>query len=340
MTVPMKTMRRWELPQLGRANLTLASHVPRPRPGAHEVLVRVDAVSLNHRDLLIAEGRLGPEYVPPILPGSEFAGTVVDVGGGVTRFQVEDRVIGCDIAGWIDGPAPTGETNTATIQGRLAQFITVDPEMLVRAPASLRQIEAATLPVAGLTAWMAMVELGQVHAGQTVVIQGTGGVAMFAIQFALVHGARVIVITSSDGKVERLKSVGAVETINRWRTPAWHTEVLRLTDQRGADHILEIAGGENIGRSLQALTLGGRVSMVGLLGDTELGGPTGLMLFKRATMAGIGVGPRRVLEDLVRAVDRLQLTPVIDDVFGFDQVPEAFDALLCGAFGKIVIKVD
>lgn len=157
----------------------------------------------------------------------------------------------------------------------MTRYIAVSEQQLVHAPASLTAIEAATLPCAGLTAWMTIVELGRVHAGQTVVVQGTGGVATFAIQLALLHGARVIVTTTSDEKMSRVAGLGNVETVNRNTGPEWHAEVLRLTGPRGADHIVEMAGGDNIGRSLQAVALGGRISMVGLLGDSQLGGLPG-----------------------------------------------------------------
>lgn len=333
-----RTMQQWEASSLGLENLRRVD-APVPVPGAGEVLVEIEAVSLNYRDLLILTGGLGPGYVPPLRPGSEYAGRVVVTGGGVKRFRNGDRVISVDIAGWVDGPAPTIETNTSTILGALTRYMTVPEQQLVRAPTNLTAMEAATLPCAGLTAWMAIVELGRVHAGQTVVVQGTGGVATFAIQLALMHGARVIVTTTSDEKIARLAGLGTIETINRAMAPEWHEEVLRLTGLRGADHIVEMAGGENIGRSLHAVALGGRISMVGLLGDNQLAGPTGLMLFKRATLAGIGVGPRRALEDMVRAVETLELKPVIDRAYDFSEVPEAFAHVARGAFGKVVIDM-
>ena len=331
-------MQRWELPAFGRDNLVLTSAL-RPKPDPKEVLVKVEAVSLNYRDLLILENGLGGGYDLPLLPGSDFAGTVIEVGVEVTRFRPDDRVINTDIIGWIDGPAPTLDTNTKTIMGRLAQYVVVNPEHLVAAPASLSPVEASTLPCAGLTAWMTVVELGRIRAGQTVVVQGTGGVAMFAIQLALAHGARVIVTTSSIDKAERLKRIGAIEVINRSITPEWHREVLELTGPRGADHILEMAGGDNIDRSLEAIALGGRISMVGLLSDMQFRGSTGMLLYKRATLAGIGVGPRRVLEDLVRATDQIGLKPAIDKIYDFADAPAAFDHLERGPFGKIVINL-
>jgi len=270
----MTMMQRWELPVFGRSNLMLGS-APRPVAGPGQVLVKVEAVSLNFRDLLILDNNLGSGYSVPLVPGSDFAGKVEEVGEGVTRFRPGDRVISNDIAGWVDGDAPTAQTNKTTILGRLSPYVVEDPEQLVLAPASLTAVEAATLPCAGLTAWMTIVELGRVRAGQTIVIQGTGGVSMFAIQLALAHGARVIVTTSSADKIERLRQIGEIETINRSDTPEWQQEVLKLTGPRGADHIVEMAGGDNVGRSLEAVALGGRISMVGLLGDQHFSGPTG-----------------------------------------------------------------
>lgn len=332
----MEVMQRWELTNFGRENLSLQT-VPRPTPGLDEVLIKISAVSLNRRDLLIMENNLGAGYTVPLVPGSDLSGTVIEVGSNVTRFRLGDQVINSDIAGWIDGSAPTLETNTIATLGRLSHYVIADPEQLVLAPGKLTAIEACTLPCAGLTAWMAIVELGHVHAGQTVVVQGTGGVAMFAIQLALAHGARCIVTTSSVEKAERLRGFGNIDVINRSIAPEWQNKVLELTGPRGADHILEIAGGENIDRSLQAVALGGRISIIGLLGDSHLGGSTGLMLFKRVTMTGIGVGPRRALEDLITAADALDFKPVIDSVYKFDEVPAAFDHLERGAFGKIVV---
>jgi len=334
----MTTMQRWELSAFGREHLSLV-RVARPVPRSHEVLVEVEALSLNFRDHLIIENRLGAGYSAPFVPGSDLAGTVVEVGALVTRLRVGDRVISNDIVGWMDGAAPTLETNTTTIMGGLAHYVVLDPEQLVIAPASLTAVEAATLPVAGLTAWMAIVELGRVHVGQSIVVQGTGGVAMFAIQLALAHGARVIVTTGSPEKIGRLRKLGAIEVIDRSRNSEWQQEVLKRTGPRGADHIIEMAGGENIGRSLEAVALGGRISIVGLLADSQLGGPIGAMLYKRATLAGIGVGPRRALEDMIRAVDRVNLKPVIDRVYDFEEVPAAFDHLERGAFGKLVIRM-
>lgn len=334
----MNSIRRWELSSYGRQHLSQVQ-VSRPVPGVGEVLVAVEAVSLNYRDHLIIENGLDADWRFPLVPGTDLAGRIVELGANVTRFTVGNRVISNDIAGWIDGDAPTEETNRSTIVGRLAEYVVVDEQQLVTAPSSLDALQASTLPCAALTAWMAVVELAHVCAGQTVVVQGTGGVALFAVQFALAHGARVIVTSSSQSKLDRLTTLGLIEGIDRLRNPEWQHEVLRLTKGRGADHILEMAGGDNLGRSLEAVRLGGRISVIGLLNGNTFSAPTGPMLYKRATIAGIGVGSRRVLEDMVRAIDTLNLKPLIDVVYEFDALPQALAHLERGAFGKVVIKV-
>ena len=279
------TTERWELPAFGRENL-IRREVPRPVPKPNEALVAVEAVSLNYRDFRILNNNLGPGYNVPLVPGSDIAGTVLEVGANVRRVRTGDRVVSNDITGWVDGAAPTLETNSVTMAGRLARHIVIDAELLVSAPTHLSTHEASTLPTAGLTAWMAIVELGKVNAAQTIVVQGTGGVALFATQFALAHGARVIVTTTSEEKIARLGALGRVEAINRRLYPEWHEKVRELTGPRGADHIIEMAGGDNIERSLQALAFGGRISMVGLQEDDRLGGSSGQLFYKRATIAG------------------------------------------------------
>jgi NADPH:quinone reductase-like Zn-dependent oxidoreductase len=200
-------------------------------------------------------------------------------------------------------------------------------------------VAASTLPVAGLTAWFALVEEGGLRPGQTVVVQGTGGVSMFAVQLAAAQGARVIVTSTSDVKLERALALGASAGINRVADPDWDRVVLELTDGRGADHVLEMAGGDNFVRSLAAVKLGGRISLIGLLDGAELRAPILQVLFKRVTLAAIAVGHRRALQDLVRAVDQLGLEPVVDGVYGFDAAPQAFDHLRRGPFGRVVTEV-
>jgi NADPH:quinone reductase-like Zn-dependent oxidoreductase len=334
-------MKRWEIPDFGIEKLNLAT-VERPSPKAGEVLVAVEAVSLNYRDLAVADDGMTAQLQFPFTPTSDMAGRVVTVGEGVTRFVPGDRVISTYITNWIDGE-PLSWTDSPTqggpITGMLSQLVATPADWCVRAPASLSPEEACTLPIAALTGWMALIELGHLRPGQTVVIQGTGGVSLFALQFAVAAGARVIVTSSSDAKIARAKELGATHGINRGKVPEWQTAVLGLTQGRGADHILEMAGGENLKRSLAALAPGGRISVIGLLEADELSTPIMPLLASRAQIVAVAVGPRRVLEDLVRMIDHHAIKPVIDGVYDFTQVHEAFAHLKRGAFGKVVIKV-
>jgi NADPH:quinone reductase-like Zn-dependent oxidoreductase len=335
------TMQRWEIPSLGISQLVQRT-VECPRPKAGEILVEVEAVSLNFRDGEVAEHGMGVALAFPFTPASDMAGRVVALGEGVTRFAVGERVISVCITGWIDG-APMSWSDAPTqggpLPGMLAQYVATPADWCVAAPVSLTPAEASTLPIAALTAWMALVELGHVRAGQTVVVQGTGGVSLFAVQLAAASGADVIVTSSSDAKLERAVALGARHAVNRLKTSEWQTEVLRLTGGRGADHILEMAGGANVERSLTALVPGGRISVIGLLESDSFSVPILPLLGSRAIINGISVGPRRALEDLVRMIDQHSIKPVIDAVYPYSQVPQAFAHLRRGAFGKIVVDV-
>ncbi|HEX4551008.1 NAD(P)-dependent alcohol dehydrogenase [Pseudomonas sp.] len=333
------TMQRWEISAFGLANLSQVQ-APRPTPKAGEILVRIDAVSLNYRDTQVAENGMTATLTFPFTPASDMAGTVVAVGEGVSRFQAGDKVISTYITNWIDGNPKTWAempTQGGPIPGMLAQYVATPADWCVRAPKNLSAVEASTLPIAALTAWMALIELGHLHAGQTVVVQGTGGVSLFAVQLAAASGAKVIVTSSSDDKIAQAIALGATHGINRTSTPDWHNAVLELTDGRGADHILEMAGGDNLARSLQAVVPGGRVSIIGLLDADELRTPIMPLLGSRASIVAVAVGPRRALEDMVRMIDHHGIKPVIDATYAFDQVTEAFAHLNRGAFGKVVV---
>lgn len=335
------TISRWEIPSFGLSKLALRE-IARPLPKAGEIAVEVDAVALNYRDAEVADNGMGNTLSFPFTPASDMAGRVVAIGEGVTRFTVGDRIISAYIPEWRDG-VPLSWTDAPTqggpIPGMLAQYVITPAEWCVRAPRTLSAVEASTLPVAALTAWMALVELGNLHAGQTVVVQGTGGVSLFAIQLAAAHGARVIVTSGSEEKIARARSLGATAGINRHTHPEWQQAVLQQTEGRGADHILEMVGGDNVERSLQAVAQGGRISIIGLLDSDRLSLPILSLLASRASIVGIAVGPRRALEDLVRTIDLLGIKPVIDATYSFSQVPQAFAHLQRGAFGKIVVRV-
>lgn len=334
-------MKRWEVSALGLDQLTQRA-IRRPIAGAGEVLIKVDAVSLNYRDGEVITLGMGVPLEFPFVPASDMSGRVVAVGKNVSRFAVADQVVANFIPGWIDG-TPLSWTEAPTqggpIQGLLSEYVVMPADWLVHAPKTLNALEASTLPVAALTAWMALFELGRLRVGQTVVVQGTGGVSLFAIQMAVMAGATVIVISGSDENIARAKTLGAMHAINRSATPEWQSAVLALTGGRGADQILEMGGGASVGRSLSAIAQGGQISVIGFLESDHFSLPILPLLGSRAKIVGISVGSRRALEDMISMIDRKALKPVIDTVFGFDQVPEAFARLSQKTFGKIVVRV-
>jgi NADPH:quinone reductase-like Zn-dependent oxidoreductase len=338
-----KSMRRWEISAGGRENLRLAQ-VAAPSPGPRELLIRTCAVSLNSRDKLFLDSGAYAEVALPFTPGSDMAGVVEAVGAGASRFGVGDRVLTSFTAGWLDGPPQPRGTEIphqlgGSLPGVLAEHVVLPEDWVVTPPGSLNDIEASTLPVAGLTAWTALIELGQLKPGQTVLVQGTGGVSLFALQIANAAGAKVIVTSGSDEKLARAKELGAAHGINRHSTPNWPGVVKALTLGRGADHVLEMVGGENLDRSLDALAPSGKVSVIGLLEAFEYKFGFVPLCRNQATVQGIFIGPRRSLENFVRAVDHLRIKPVIDAEYAFADLPSALDHLGRGPFGKIVIRV-
>jgi NADPH:quinone reductase-like Zn-dependent oxidoreductase len=334
-------MRAWELRAFGRENLKLTDK-PVPRPGPTDVLVRVSAVSLNYRDKLVVEGQYNPGMRFPMTQVADAAGEVVETGKEVTRFKTGERVITQYATRWIDGE-PQGDESTHTlgntIHGALAEYLVLDQQALARGPSYMTDDEAAALSCAGLTAWYALVEKGQLKANEIVLVQGTGGVSLFGLQIASALGARVIVTSSSDEKLARAKALGACDGINYVRTPDWEKEALRLTAQRGVDHILEVAGGKSLAQSISASKAGGTISVIGILEGFTSDIPLFQLLVKQIVLRGISVGPRRALEDMIRAFERYQLRPVIDTVYSFNDAIAAYEHLYRGAFGKIVIRV-
>lgn len=337
------TMKRWTLSETGRQNLKLID-AEIPQPGPNEVLVRVNAVSLNFRDKVIIDGGMGKGMAMPLTPGSDMAGVIEAVGPGTTRFSEGDRVISSFNADWVDGKLnnnaknPHYNTLGYALQGVLAEYVVMSEEWLVRAPQSLTEAEASTLVCAGLTAWFALIERGGLRAGETVLVQGTGGVSLFALQIAKAMGAEVFITSSSDEKLAAAAALGADHGINR-KKEDWVDAIYRLTNDRGIDHVMDTVGGRNFADSVRAVASHGRISLIGMMDVHDTSAPGGLLLLKSPTIQGIGVGHRRALEDLVRAVDGVKLKPVIDKSFCFDELPEALKLLDQGAFGKIVINV-
>ena len=281
----------------------------------------------------------GYGWTPPLpfTPASDMAGTVLAVGAGVSAWQGGERVISSFVGDWLDGAAPEHAIAMGGPgPGMLASHVVLDARWVVAAPATLDAAQAATLPCAALTAWFSLVETGALQAGQTVLIHGTGGVALFGLQFARLHGARAIMVPGSADKRRQALALGAAHALAR--DADWPAEVRRLTDGRGAEHVLELVGGANLGRSLEAVAQGGRVSVIGVLEGGAMSGSAFDAIRRRVVIQGISVGPARALERMVRAIDLNRLDPVIAAAYGIDQVPDAFAHLARGAFGKVVVR--
>lgn len=339
-----ESMQVWQLPAFGLENLRLARR-PVPRPGPDEVLVKVAAVSLNYRDKLIINGGLLPVPPPmPFVPVSDMVGHVVGRGSHATRLQVGERVMGHFWTQWLDDAPPRemrshGLSLGGPLPGMLAEYVVLPASVAVMAPLSLSDAEASTLPVAALTAWFALVEAGALRTGQTVLVQGTGGVSLFGLQFAQTLGARVIVTSRSDDKLARAMVLGAWAGINTARVPDWAQTALDLTAGHGVDQVLELMGGDNLRQSVQALADGGHILQIGFMHDTEIRLPAIALQLRRATLRGVSVGHRRAFEAMNIAIDRHGIRPVIDTVFAFADAPAAFARLDEGLFGKLVIQV-
>ncbi|UWZ81716.1 zinc-dependent alcohol dehydrogenase family protein [Occallatibacter riparius] len=334
-------MKAWVLEGFGLDNLKMVD-VPMREVGPHDVVVSVKAVSLNYRDKLLVDGLYNPDLRFPITQVADTAGEVVDAGAEVSRFRRGDRVITNYATRWIDGPTRVDDvvhTLGNTIPGGLAEYLVINEEVLVHAPEYLTHEEASTLPVAALTAWHALTVKRQLAPGETVLVQGTGGVSIFGLQLASALGAKVIATSSSDDKLQRARRLGAHQTINYVRTPEWHTEALRLTSQQGVDNILEVAAGKTLRQSLEAIKPGGQISVIGVLDGFVSEIPIFTLLQKQASIVGMVTGSRRMFEEMNAALANFQIHPVIDAVYWFEDARQAYDHLYRGAFGKIVIKL-
>lgn len=317
--------------------------VPRPEPGPGEVRVKVRAVSLNYRDWLVVGGNYSKNLPLPLVPCSDGAGEVDAVGPGVTRVKPGDRVAACFFAdGWIDGPPREAASKSAlggAIDGMLAEERVLPAEGLVPIPPHLTFEEAATLPCAAVTAWHGLFDSGRLGPGETVLVQGTGGVSMFALQFARLAGARVIATSGSDAKLQRARDLGASDGINYKAIPDWGKSVLGLTGGAGVDHVVEVGGAGTLGQSLRAVKVGGHIAMIGVLtGAAEAAVMP--ILMRNVRVQGIYVGSRAMFEAMNRAITLHKLRPVVDGVFPFDKARDAYAHLVSGGhFGKIVIRV-
>jgi len=337
-------MRIYEIGSLNGLDSWQRAERPRPSVGRGQVLIRVHAVSLNYRDILLATGRYRySTYVPSLIPVSDGAGEVVEIGDGVREFTIGDRVAGIFSQSWQGGDQVLEDSSTTlggAVDGMMAEYALFDQSGVVKLPDYLTYEEASTLPVAAVTAWNALYGLKPLRPGQTVLTMGTGGVSIFAIQLAHAAGARVIATSSSENKLARARILGADETINYLSTPEWQVEVLRMTDGRGVDHVIEIGGAGTLARSIASTRPGGVVSLIGLLAAGDTIDPLPI-LTRGPIVRGVMVGSRETFVQLNAALTYHKLKPVIDSTFGFNEANAALHYLDKGAHvGKVVICID
>lgn len=335
-------MKAYEIQEFGIDNLALVER-EKPSPKETEVLVKFHAVSLNYRDLMMIKGWYNPKLKTPLVPFSDGAGEVVEVGNKVTKFKVGDRVMPTFMQGWHDGGVSFDKARTALggdLDGVLREFGTFNEDGLVCIPDHLSFEEAATLPCAALTAFNALYESGGLKPDDTILLQGTGGVSIFALQLASVLGCRIIITSSSDGKLEKAKELGATDFINYKKTEDWDKEVLNLTEKRGVDHIVEVGGAGTLQKSINAVRMGGHIAVIGVLSGKGDFDPTSILM-KAVRLQGIFVGSRQMFEALNQMLcQHNHLKPVIDKTFVFDEAKEALKYMESGShFGKIVITI-
>ena len=335
-------MKAWRIPGFGIKNLERAE-LPDPAPGRGEVLVRVHAVAWNYRDLLVVEGRYNPKMKLPRIPCSDGAGEVVAVGEGVTRVTVGDRVCGIFMQNWIEGEPDAEKMRGALggdIDGMLREYVVLREDGVVHFPEHLSYEEGATLPCAAVTAWNALVRAGSIQAGDTVVVQGTGGVSIFALQLAKTMGARVLGTSSSDAKLERARGLGLDAGLNYRGQPEWDKWVVEQTGGRGADLVVEVGGAGTLRRSLQAVRMGGTVAQIGVLSESSEAMQISLLLHRQVHLCGIYVGSRADFETMNQAITQQKLKPVVHEVFSFSDPAFALQRMKSAAhFGKLITAV-
>ena len=335
-------MRVWQISSFGIDSLEFVE-LPTPSPEAGEVLIKVRAISFNYRDLLVVKGIYNPKLKLPRIPVSDGAGEVVSVGEGVTAWKAGDRVAAIFMQNWLDGPPTAAKSRGALggdIDGMLAEYVVLKETGLVKIPEHLSFQEAATLPCAAVTAWNAVVTKGSLEPGDAVVIQGTGGVSIFALQFAKMLGARVLGTSSSDEKLDRAKALGLDAGLNYKSTPDWAEWVATETGGQGADLIVEVGGAGTFAQSLKAVRVGGTIAQIGILSQSQELLQIVPILRKQVRVQGIFVGSRANFEAMNQAISLHNMKPEIDSVFAFKDAQAAFQTMEAAShFGKIVIQI-
>jgi NADPH:quinone reductase-like Zn-dependent oxidoreductase len=325
-----------------RENVRLGTR-PDPYPGPGQVRLRMRASALNYRDLLVPQRGYGSRMKEfPLIMLSDGVGVADAIGEGVTAVREGDRLCPLFFQSWIAGDPNEDRLSLSLgveMDGTMAEFMVLDAAGVAAAPSHLTDEEAACLSTAGVTAWRALVTEGRLKPGDTVLVQGTGGVSIFALQFAKLLGAFVIVTSSSDAKLERARGLGADAVINYRTTPGWGKRAREITGGVGVDHIVEVGGQGTLPESLRAVRAGGTISMIGVLAGGTMDARLGLVVTRHVRLQGITVGNRDDFEAMARAVGQHQLRPVVDRVFAFEELPQALDYLASGQhFGKVCIR--
>jgi NADPH:quinone reductase-like Zn-dependent oxidoreductase len=336
-------MKQCQLRKRGETFVPEVVEVEAPHPGERQVLVRVRAASLNYRDHMIASAAVMGDKAEGLVPLSDGAGVVEAVGSGTTRFRAGDRVAGIFFQTWLGGRFRLPYHDFAlggAVPGMLSEYVVLSENGLVAIPDYLSDEEAATLPCAAVTAWQALFRRGELQADESVLALGTGGVSVFALQFARAAGAAVFITSSSDEKLERARGLGAAQTINYRTTPEWGKEVWRMTEKRGVDHVIEVGGRDTYERSLASVAAGGHIHQIGVLSGAEMRPSLFPLQVRNATINGIYVGSRDDFEAMLRFMDEHQIHPVIDQIFPFGEAHDAYAHLASGNhFGKIAIRL-
>ncbi|NSL88992.1 NAD(P)-dependent alcohol dehydrogenase [Chitinophaga sp. Mgbs1] len=335
-------MKAIQYDRFGIDNLRL-TNIPVPVPAAHEVLIKVEAVSLNYLDIALVQGVYNPAKALPAIPGADSAGVVVATGEAVTRWKAGDRVTTHFVQQWQHGSnsVATNQVRTGSnTPGGLAEF-SIQPETaLIATPVNLTSIEAASLPVAGTTAWTGLMEYAAIQPGHTVLTQGTGGVSLFALQIALAAGARVIATTGSPSKMEKLQQLGAHEIIDYKKIPHWHEEVKRLTGGEGVHATIDVAGAASIVNSVKSVRMNGFVGAVGFIGGAQLPVDLFTLVSSYVRLQGFSTGSLQSFKNFAAAIETNNIRPVIDAVFDMEHVQDAFRHMLSGNhFGKVIISL-